>query len=102
MKLRARRTHIITSGSYLKGYDGMSGVVWAFLFFCVFCGTICRIATARVQSRDRSGTGADDMAMVQEVHRGLKRMEDRLEALETIIMDRPKSRDRWDDPVFRQ
>ena len=33
---------------------------------------------------------ADEAGMVQEIYNGLARMEDRVEALETILMDRKK------------
>ena len=35
---------------------------------------------------------ADDTRIIQEIHNGLQRMEDRIDALETIIMDRSGSR----------
>ena len=42
----------------------------------------------RVRARDARGTGSSDTELIQEIHRGLQRMEDRVEALETIIIDR--------------
>lgn len=45
----------------------------------------------RVKERDAEGTGATDVEMIQDIHRGLQRMESRVESLETIIMDNAKS-----------
>lgn len=61
---------------------------WPFIFFCVACATICRVMAYRVRERDARGTGSTDTQLIQEIHRGLQRMEDRVEALETIIIDR--------------
>jgi len=36
----------------------------------------------------------DDTRIIQEIHNGLQRMEDRIDALETIIMDRSGSKKR--------
>ncbi len=36
----------------------------------------------------------DETAMIQELHAGLARMEERVEALETILLDREKQKER--------
>ncbi len=42
---------------------------------------------------------SDDARTMQEINRGLQRMEDRIEALETLLMDRPeRSRPRREAP----
>ena len=50
------------------------------------------VKLAKVLKGDSSGGGrtmdADESRLVQEIHQGLSRMEDRLEALETIILGR--------------
>jgi phage shock protein B len=44
-------------------------------------------------SRTEQKTQAEDARMVQEIYEGLSRMEQRVESLETIILDR-KGKDR--------
>ena len=61
---------------------------WTFLFVCVICGTVCRVMASKVQAKEENRYGSDDTLMIQEIHRGLQRMEDRVEALETLLMDR--------------
>ena len=66
--------------------------LWTFLAICVVCGTISKVAVAKVKSRDSRKYGSDDTRTMQEIHRNLLRMEERLEALETLIVDRPSRR----------
>ena len=61
---------------------------WSFLFLCVVCGTVCRVMATKVQAKEKNRYGNDDTLMIQEIHRGLQRMEERVEALETLLMDR--------------
>lgn len=61
---------------------------WSFLFLCVICGTVCRVMVTKVQAKEENRYGNDDTLMIQEIHRGLQRMEERVEALETLLMDR--------------
>ena len=68
----------------------MGATIWGFIFFCVGCATLCRLATLKVQARDARGTGATDIEMIQDIHRGLHQMEIRMESLETIIIDRSR------------
>jgi len=72
------------------GHDRMSATVWFLVIFCVGCATLCRLAALKVQARDARGTGAADIEMIQDIHRGLHQMEDRMESLETIIMEAPQ------------
>lgn len=48
-------------------------------------------ATKMARSRPRE-TDAEEARVMQEIHLGLARMEERLEALETIIMEREEDR----------
>lgn len=61
---------------------------WSFLFLCVICATVCRVMATKVQAKEKNRYGNDDTLMIQEIHRGLQRMEERVEALETLLMDR--------------
>ena len=58
----------------------------------VICGTI--LVAIRIIKGDRvpgdQKNQANEAKMIQEIYQGLSRMEERLEALETIILDRTK------------
>lgn len=60
--------------------------LWTFIAVCVICTTVLRLAARRVERCDRDAA-EDDTRVMQEIHRGLRRMEQRIEALETILMD---------------
>ncbi|MDK1021384.1 MAG: hypothetical protein QGD90_07080 [Candidatus Hydrogenedentes bacterium] len=53
----------------------------------------------RFKGRHNRRYDSDDARTMQEINRGLQRMEDRIEALETLLMDRPeRSRPRREAP----
>ena len=58
----------------------------------VICGTI--LVAIRIIRGDVTHGGkkqeADEAKMIQEIYQGLSRMEERVEALETILLDRTK------------
>lgn len=66
----------------------MMNTLWAFLFFCVLCFTVCRVISLRIHQRDHRLYDGNDASTMQDVHRGLQRMEDRVEALETLLIER--------------
>jgi phage shock protein B len=53
------------------------------------CGTILALVKARREGLSPSGrkARADEAAVIQELYQGLARMEKRVEALETILME---------------
>ena len=54
----------------------------------LLCVTILVIIRMRQSSSKKSGQGnQDEVMMIQELYRGLEKMEQRIEALETILMD---------------
>jgi phage shock protein B len=54
----------------------------------LLCGTILVIIRMRQSSSGQAKHGSQDEGMmVQEIYRGLEKMEQRIEALETILMD---------------
>lgn len=54
----------------------------------LLCGTVLVIIKMRQSNPKRSKQNSgDDAMMVQEIYRGLEKMEQRIEALETILMD---------------
>ena len=54
----------------------------------LLCVTILVIIRMRQSSSSKAAQGSqDEVMMVQELYRGLEKMEQRIEALETILMD---------------
>ncbi len=54
----------------------------------LLCGTILVIIRMRQTGSGKSTKGSEDeVLIVQELYRGLEKMEQRIEALETILMD---------------
>ncbi len=54
----------------------------------LLCVTILVIIRMRQSSSSKTSQGnKDEVLMVQELYRGLEKMEQRIEALETILMD---------------
>ncbi|WP_309400876.1 hypothetical protein [Cerasicoccus maritimus] len=61
----------------------------------VLCGTVIAI-TAIVKgsnARNSKNLSAEETKILQEIHQGLERMEKRIEALETIVIDKEKQRE---------
>jgi len=59
----------------------------------LLCGTvllIIRMRSAGLSGADRKANN-DEAMMIQEIYRGLERMEQRIEALETILMESQES-----------
>ena len=51
---------------------------------------IARLAFGGGLSRDAQRLQAEEARMVQEIHRGLAKMEERIEALETLLLERER------------
>lgn len=64
---------------------------WAFMTVLTICVTICAMRGLRLKYRRDDKKSEPDVREMQEMNRGLQRMEDRIEALETLLMDRPKA-----------
>ena len=62
------------------------------LFFIVLtiCATIVALRALRLKYRHDRRYDADDARIMQEINRGMQRMEDRVESLETLLMDQPE------------
>jgi phage shock protein B len=62
----------------------------------VICGTILALAKTVQGGGRKSGNKLDEeqTRILQELHRGMNRMEARVEALETIILERDRARPR--------
>lgn len=71
--------------------------LWTFLSICVMCGMVSRIVAMKVKKKESRGYGEEDTRLIQEIHRGLQRMDQRVDALETLLMDR-----REQEPVHRK
>ncbi len=61
-----------------------------FLVVLTICATIVVLRALRLKYRHDRRYDSDDTRTMQEINRGLQRMEDRIEALETLLMDRPE------------
>lgn len=68
------------------------GQVLAFLIVLTICLTmvLLRVIGSKYKHRDRQES--PDIETMQAMNRGLQRMEDRIEALETLLMDVRKKR----------
>lgn len=64
-------------------------LILIFSFVIVITGIVCfavhRIVTALLARGGGKGMGEDETIMIQEIYQGLRRMEDRVESLETIL-----------------
>ncbi|MCX8035558.1 MAG: hypothetical protein N3D11_00610 [Candidatus Sumerlaeia bacterium] len=69
-------------------------LVGGMLLAITICGLIVFAGLRLLGGGERSRTGMtpDDRRLVQEIHRQLGRMEKRIEALETILLERIKER----------
>lgn len=56
--------------------------VFSFMTISIICKTLVNL-----KNRERSTETADDIKIMQEIHQSLNRMEQRIEALETILFD---------------
>ncbi len=56
----------------------------------LICGTVLVLVRMRHSGLSAAGrsNSRDEAKMIQEIFRGLEKMEERIEALETILMDR--------------
>ena len=72
--------------------SGLWTYVVPFLIVLTVCGTmvLLRVIGSKYKNRDREET--PDIGTMQEMNRGLQRMEDRIEALETLLMETNKRR----------
>lgn len=79
----------------------MSGIIIVAIVFgsiVTLAGLVCVTVLVLVRMRHSglsssgSKNGRDEAQMIQEIFRGLERMEERIEALETILMDRHDSK----------
>ncbi|MCH8203700.1 MAG: phage-shock protein [Candidatus Hydrogenedentes bacterium] len=61
-----------------------------FLIVLTICAMIVALRALRLKYRHARRYDADDTRIMQEINRGMQRMEDRVESLETLLMDRPE------------
>lgn len=66
--------------------------LFEFLVLCLIGCVIYLALEKKVKHRDKTDYSHQDTRTIQEIHRGLQRMEDRIESLETILMDHPRAR----------
>ena len=63
-------------------------------FAALVCGTVLAIVKMRNSGLSKGGRGSqsDEARIIQEIYQGLSHMEQRIDALETILMDRQKQK----------
>ncbi len=66
----------------------MGEEIMVFMVILTICATIVTLRALRLKYRHDRRYDADDARVMQEINRGLQRMEDRIDALETLLMDR--------------
>jgi phage shock protein B len=65
-------------------------------FAALICGTILALAKMRQSglSKGTKNSRTDEAKIIQEIYQGLSKMEARIEALETILMDSQDKKDK--------
>jgi phage shock protein B len=53
----------------------------------LICGTVLIIVKSRSNNYSRGATDSEEAKVIQEIYQGLERLEERIESLETILMD---------------
>ena len=53
----------------------------------LICGTILIIVKTRTNRCSSGGTDSEDARTIQEIYQGLEKLEERIESLETILME---------------
>jgi phage shock protein B len=66
--------------------------LWTFLFACLLLGFTYDVIVKAMQRRNE-GRGEEEVRTLQEIHKLLTRLEERVEALETIVIDQTKESD---------
>lgn len=56
----------------------------------LICGTILVIFKTRSNSHGHGAANSDEARLIQEIYQGLEKLEQRIESLETILMDSNK------------
>jgi len=72
------------------------GQTTGFLIVLTICATIVILRILRHKYRHRDKVESPDIEVMQEINRGLQRMEDRIDALETLLYDQKRSRSKLD------
>lgn len=70
----------------------MSGQIMIMVSVIVICATMVILRGLGSKYKHRDKEESPDVETMQEMNRGLQRMEDRIEALETLLMDSQKKR----------
>lgn len=53
----------------------------------LICGTVLVIFKTRSNSHGQGAADSDEARLIQEIYQGLEKLEQRIESLETILMD---------------
>ena len=66
------------------------GQITGMVIVLTVCATIVALRILRLKYRYRDRTESPDIEVMQEMNRGLAKMDQRIEALETLLMDSQK------------
>lgn len=58
----------------------------------LICGTVLVIFKTRSNSGGHGAANSDEARLIQEIYQGLEKLEQRIESLETILMDSHKKK----------
>jgi phage shock protein B len=59
----------------------------------LICGTVLIIIKARSRNNTRGAADSEEAKTIQEIYRGLDRLEERIDSLETILADSAKRKE---------
>jgi phage shock protein B len=68
------------------------GQITGIAIVMTICATIVALRILRLKYRYRDRTESPDIEVMQEMNRGLAKMDQRIEALETLLMDSRKTK----------
>jgi phage shock protein B len=63
-------------------------MLWTYAFVIILVAMILSYQLRRHQLRDSERFNEEDTQSIQAIHKGLLKMEERIEALETILLDK--------------
>lgn len=61
--------------------------IFTFILLIIILGWVFRLIEKRIDRRDKRLFDVDETRLIQELHQGFSRLEDRVEALEAILME---------------
>ena len=88
MEFNRSWSHVDPLGLYWLGY---AGFILASLFFVLTVVVVLTRLIRRDTTRNRRDQDAEESRLIQELHQGFGRLEERVETLETILLERARA-----------